>query len=92
LHEVRGEFGFLAEFVVQSVSCGRVRCNALGVGVVGPTELSSTVGAVTELPGGFVEVVAALVGNREFDGCGTSDLYNSDVYLTVLNLPGVGWS
>jgi hypothetical protein len=30
------------------------------------------------------EVVTALVGNDEFDGCGTSDLYISDVYLKFL--------
>jgi len=34
---------------------------------------------VKELPGRFVEVVAVLVGDDEFDGCGTPDLHISDV-------------
>ena len=40
--------------------------------------IRSTVGTVKELPGGVVEVVAALVGNDEFDRCGTPDLHISD--------------
>jgi len=79
LNEVRGEFGFLTELIVQSVSCGCVGRDTLTVGVIGPTELGSTVSAVKELASGFVEVVAALVGNDQFDGCGTSDLHISDV-------------
>jgi len=74
LNEVRGKFGFVAEVLVESVSCSCVGRDAFGVGVVGPTELSSTVGAVKELPGRFVEVVAVLVGNDEFDWGGTPDL------------------
>jgi len=79
LNEVRGEFGFLTELIVQSVSCGCVGRDTLTVGVIGPTELGSTVSAVKELASGFVEVVAALVGNDQFDGYGTSDLHISDV-------------
>jgi hypothetical protein len=79
LNEVGSEIGFLAEFIVERVSCSCVGCDALGVGVVRPTVLCSTVGAVKELSGGFVEVVAALVGNGEFDRCSTPDLYVSDV-------------
>jgi hypothetical protein len=30
---------------------------------------------VKELPGGFVEVVAVLVGSDEFDRCGTPAVY-----------------
>jgi len=78
LNKVCSEFGFLTEFIIERVSCGRIGRDALSVGVVGPTELGRTVGAVKELPGGFVEVIAALVGNDEFDGCGTSDLHVSD--------------
>jgi len=65
LNEVGNVIGFLTEFIVERVSCGRVGRDALGVGVVGPTELGSTVSTVKELPGGVVEVVAALVGNDE---------------------------
>ena len=79
MNEVGSESGFLTEFIVERVPCGRVGRDALGVGVVGPTELGSTVSAVKELPGGVVEVVTAFVGNDEFDGCGTSDLHISDV-------------
>ena len=79
MDEIRGKFGFLAEFIVERVSCGRVGRDALGIGVAGPTELSSTVSAVKELPGGFVEVVAVLVGDDEFDRCGTSDPHISDL-------------
>jgi hypothetical protein len=78
LNEVRGKFGFLAELVVQSVPCSRVGRDTLSVGVVGPTELSSTVGTMKELPRRFVEVIAALVGNDEFDRCGTPDPHISD--------------
>jgi hypothetical protein len=78
LNEVRGKFGFVAEVVIERVSCSRVGRDALSVGAVGPTELGSTVGTMKELPRGFVEVIAALVGNDEFDRCGTPDLYISD--------------
>jgi hypothetical protein len=78
LNEVRGKFGFLTELVVQSVSCSRVGRDTLSVGVGGPTEFSSTVGTMKELPGGFVEVIAALVGSDEFDRCGTPDLHISN--------------
>jgi hypothetical protein len=37
-----------------------------------------------ELPSGFVEVVAALIGNDEFDRRGTPDVHISDLSLTVL--------
>ena len=73
MDEVRGKFGFLTELVVQSVSCGCVGRDTFSVRVVGPTELSSTVSTVKELPGGVVEVVAALDGNDEFERCGTTD-------------------
>ena len=89
MNEVRGKLGLLTELVVKRLPCGCVGGDALGVGAVGPTELGGTVGAVTELPGGFVEVVASLVGNDEFDGGRTSDLYISDVVLTVLKYLGV---
>lgn len=76
-NEVRGEIGFVTKFVVERIPCGCVRRDALGVGAVGLTEPSGTVGAVTELLGGFVEVVASLVGDDEFDKSGTSDLHIS---------------
>jgi hypothetical protein len=41
------------------------------------------------LLGGFVEVVAVLVGNNEFDRCGASDLHVSDVVLTIFKCLGV---
>ena len=56
-----------------------------GVGVVGPAGLRGMVGAVKELPGCFVEVVASLVWDDEFDGCGMSDLH---VEWTVLTHSG----
>jgi len=90
LDEVRSEVGFVAEFIVESVPSGRVDCDTLSVGAVRPTELGSAVGAVKELPGGFVEVVAALVRNNEFDRCGTPDLHISDLSLRVLKRLGVG--
>jgi hypothetical protein len=70
---------------------GRVGGDALGVGGVGvgPTKLGRTVGAVKELPGGFVDVVAVLVGNDEFDRRGTPELYISDVAATVVSCLGV---
>jgi hypothetical protein len=71
LDEVCCEVCSTAEVVVERVSRGRVGGDALDVGGVGPTEFGGTVGAVKELPGGFVEVVAVLVGNDEFDRCGT---------------------
>jgi len=89
LNEVGGEIGFLTELVVERVPCGCVGRNALGIGAVGPAELGGAVGAVKELPGGFVEVVASLVGDGEFDRGSTSDLYISDVVLTVLKYLGV---
>lgn len=73
MNKGRGKIGVFTELVVQSVSCSRVGRDTLSGGVVGPTELS-TVGMIKELPRGFVEVIAALVGNGEFDRRGTSNL------------------
>jgi hypothetical protein len=86
VHQPQGlETSFTAEVVVvERVSRGRVGGDTLGVGGVGPTELGGTVGAVKELPGGFVEVVAVLVGNDEFDRCGTPALYISYMLPTVI--------
>ena len=86
VHQPQGlETCFTAEVViVERVSRGRVGGDALGVGGVGPTELGGTVGAVKELPGGFVEVVAVLVGNDEFDRCGTPALYILYMLPTVI--------
>jgi hypothetical protein len=89
LDEVRSKACFVAEFVVESLSCSRISRDIFGVGVVGPAELSGTVGTVKELSSRFVEVVAALVGNDKFDGRGTSDLHISDVYPTILKYSGV---
>lgn len=55
LDEVCGEVGFVPEFVVECVSCGRVGCDAVRVGIVVPTEFGGTVRTVKELPGRFVE-------------------------------------
>lgn len=89
LNEVRGEVGFVAEFVVECVSRGRVGRDTLSVGFVGSTELGGTVGAVKELPSGFVEVIASFIGNDEFDGCSTPDLHISDEGSTVNRDMGV---
>ena len=86
VHQPQGlETSFTAEVVVvERVSRGRVGGDTLGVGGVGPTELGGTVVAGKELPGGFVEVVAVLVGNDEFDRCGTPALYISYMLPTVI--------
>lgn len=75
------------EVAAKRVSCGRVRRNAVRVGVVVPTELGGTVRAVKELSSGFVEVVAVLIRNDEFNQCGSTHLYVSDVAATILKEP-----
>jgi hypothetical protein len=49
LDEVRGEFSFLSQFLIERIPCGRVRRNAVRVGALVPTELGGTVRTVKEL-------------------------------------------
>jgi hypothetical protein len=46
---------------------------------------------VKELASRFVEVVAVLIGNDEFDRRSSTHLHVSDYYPTVLIYSGVGW-
>jgi hypothetical protein len=78
LNEVSGEVGFPSEFCVERVPCGRVRRNAVRVWVIIPTELGGTVRAVKELASGFVEVVAVLIENDDFDRRSSTHLHVSD--------------
>ena len=78
LNEVSGEVGFLSEFLVERVSCRRIRGDAVRVRLVVPTEFGGTVRAVKELSGGFVEVVAVLIGNDEFDRRSSAYLHVSE--------------
>ncbi|SFI67766.1 hypothetical protein SAMN05443661_103102 [Natronobacterium gregoryi] len=43
-----------------------------------------------ELSRGFVEVVASLIGNDEFDRRSSTHLHISDYYLAVVILSGAG--
>ena len=78
MNEVRGEIGFCAEIIIQCVPCGVVGRDSFSVVGGIPTELCGTVRTVEKLLGRFVEVLAPLVGNVKFDGCGTSDFHISD--------------
>jgi len=86
LDEVCRQVNFLAEPVVQRISCFDVRGDAvLVVGIV-PAVVTGFVRTVEELLGNFVEVVAVLGGNNDLDRRGASDLYISNVVLTVLTV------
>ena len=76
LDEVCCQIGFLAESVVERVSGGHIRGDAVFVVGVVPAVVTGFVRTVEELVGGFVEVVVIFVRNDELDGCSTSDLYN----------------
>jgi len=85
------QIGFLAELVIQRISCFEVRGDAVLVVDVVPTSTVVTgfVRTVEELVGSFVEVVVGLVGNDKFDRCGSPDLYISGAVLTVISSLGV---
>ncbi len=68
--------GFVAERVVQRSLRFGLRCHAVVVVIVIPTEFSSTIRTVQELFFSCVEVIAALIGNDEFDGCGATNLHH----------------
>jgi hypothetical protein len=84
LNEVRSKISFISQLFVERVPCRRVRRDAVGVGVVVPTEFSGTIRTVKELSRGFVEVVVPLIGNNKLDRRSSTYLHVSGYYLPVL--------
>jgi len=72
LNEVGGEISFLPQLRIECISRGRIRSDAVHVRTVVPTELGGTIRTVEELLSGCVEIVAALIGNDEFDRCSST--------------------
>jgi hypothetical protein len=80
-NEVRMQvIGFLAKIVIQRGLCFAFVSDTLGVVVLVPTVLASTVCTPEELISGFVECVALVIGNDQLDGCSTTHFHTSKLW------------